>query len=591
MVLSVSSSDALPWLAAASALLLGALAWRYERDAARNRAQIARLAAEARSERDHSRHVVRSAVEALAHAIEAKTGNDLGHLKRVHAYAAATARELGLSADECEGIRVAALLHDVGRLGVPDNILMRTGQLSMKERERARAYPTIGARILEPIPFDWPVAEIVRRHREHFDGSGYPDGLAGEAIPLGARIVAVVDTYDVLVSGRAYRAGLPHEEALATLRDGAGSEFDPAVVEAFCRVAGRVNARMEERDPRQTDESVALQIAGAQREIHALYELVRSMGATLQLHETLDMVCRRIREIVDVATCAVFLLDDDGDELRAQAAQGVNCSYFAGATCRVGTYLTGRAVSRGEAVQASFLADDVEVVPSDDPWVPLRSTLIVPLKADGGVIGTLNLYHTYPDAFSGDDLRLMLLVGELTGRAIQNAKLYEDAQETALTDPLTGLRNARFMRRYLDLEMNRSAKTGRPMAVLAIDLDRFKQVNDTRGHAMGDLLLREMGQLFLANVRNYDLVVRCGGDEFAVILPDTNRESAARVAEKIKEAVRQMVDDMRSRDGAFPAVGVSIGSSVYPDDAAQIDELLAQADRAMYNDKRAHRAA
>ncbi len=582
---------AILWLTVLLLPPLVLLLWDLWRVVSRFRSRLARLCAQLSVEREHSRQVVRSAVEALAHAIEAKTGNDLGHLKRVHAYAMATGRELGLPDDHLEGVRIGALLHEVGRLGVPENILMHSGQLSLKERERARAYPTIGARILEPIPFDWPIAEIVRRHREHFDGSGYPDGLAGEAIPLGARIIAVADTYDVLVSGRAYRAGLPHDEALATLKDGAGSEFDPIVVEAFCSVVGRVNARLEERDSRQTGEGVAVQIANAQREIHALFELVRSIGSTLHLDETLEMVCNRVGDIVDVATSAVFLLDDEGIELRAEAAFGVNTTYFRGATCRSGTYLTGRVASRGEAVQASFLAHDVDVVPNDEPWVPLRSTLIVPLKADGGVIGTLNLYHTYPDAFSNDDMRLMLLVGELAGHSIQNARLYESAQETALTDPLTGLRNARFMRRFLDLELNRSAKTGRKLAVLALDLDHFKQVNDTLGHARGDLLLRQMGELFLSSVRNYDLVVRCGGDEFAVILPDTDRDRAELVAGKIKGATEQLVARCNAAEPGFPPVGVSIGVSMYPDDAGDIEGLLATADGAMYSDKRTHRAA
>src|SRR5262249_7045169 len=152
---------------------------------------------------------------------------------------------------------------------------------------------------------------------------------------------------------------------------------------------------------------------------------------------------------------------------------------FRDSLARLGTYLTGRVASRGEPARASYMAEDILLTPTIEPWTPLRSTLIVPLVADGEVIGALNLYHTEPDFLQPDDTRVMLMVGELAGRAVQNALLFAKTQETAYTDPLTGLRNARYLYQFLQQEMNRAVKNHHPLAVLGMDMDGFKSVNDS----------------------------------------------------------------------------------------------------------------
>src|SRR6202167_3160797 len=172
-------------------------------------------------------------IEALALAIEAKDHTTHEHLRRVRVYAVEVGKQLGLSGHELEALKAAALLHDIGKLAVPEHIISKPGRLTQEEFEKMKIHPVVGAEILERVSFPYPVAPIVRAHHEKWDGSGYPYGLRGEEIPIGARILSAVDCLDALASDRQYRRALPLDEAMSKVASEAGTAFDPKVVQAL----------------------------------------------------------------------------------------------------------------------------------------------------------------------------------------------------------------------------------------------------------------------------------------------------------------------------------------------------------------------
>jgi len=188
---------------------------------------------------DEQRHVQEvsdlhlATIEALALAIDAKDQTAQSHIRRVQVYAAGLARALGMADNEIQGVQTAALLHDIGKLAVPEHILSKPGPLTQEEFQKIRIHPQVGAEIISGVPFPYPVAPLILSHHERFDGKGYPAGLKGEDIPLGARILSVVDYFDALMSERPYHKAMSFDAAIGLLRQESGKALDPRVVQTF----------------------------------------------------------------------------------------------------------------------------------------------------------------------------------------------------------------------------------------------------------------------------------------------------------------------------------------------------------------------
>ena len=188
---------------------------------------------------DQQRHVAQvsdlhlATIEALALAIDAKDQTAQSHIRRVQVYAAGLARALGMSENEIQGVKTAALLHDIGKLAVPEHILSKPGPLTQEEFQKIRIHPQVGAEIISGVPFPYPVAPLILSHHERWDGKGYPSGLKGDEIPLGARILSVVDYFDALMSERPYHKAMSFDAAIGLLRQESGKALDPRVVQTF----------------------------------------------------------------------------------------------------------------------------------------------------------------------------------------------------------------------------------------------------------------------------------------------------------------------------------------------------------------------
>jgi ribonuclease P protein subunit RPR2 len=217
---------------------------RREREAADSQRQLERYAADLRDtykrERARGQQLTRSymaTVRALSNAVEARDAYTGKHAERVAAYGITIARTLGIARPEAPEIEFGFLLHDIGKVAIPDAILYKPGKLTDEERRLMSRHPTIGAEIVGGIEFLQEAVDVVRSHHERWDGTGYPDALAGTEIPLAARVFAVADVFDALTTDRPYRRAIPFAEARAIIARGSGSHFDPTVAAAFASIA------------------------------------------------------------------------------------------------------------------------------------------------------------------------------------------------------------------------------------------------------------------------------------------------------------------------------------------------------------------
>lgn len=534
-----------------------------------------------------------SVIRTLAIAINSKDHMNQGHLERVQAAALAIAREMSINDSEMEALRVAALLHDIGKLAVPEHILNKPERLTDEEERKVQNHTRVGKRILEPIRFPYDVVPIVEHHHEAYDGSGYPDGKQGVEIPLGARVLAVANVYDALVSPRPYRAALSHEEAVAHVKERSGVEFDPDVVAAFLRLEQRggladTYAALTARHQAGSGLSASIHddIASAQQELFALYDIAQTLSTTLNVQETLGLIASKTKKVVDYSTFAVFLVDAGRKVIRAEFARGLREGDMAGLAIPIGEGLSGKVAANGIPMRSDDPGGDLEFGRPGPSGVEWLSGLSVPLVRERDIIGVITLYHCDRNAFTEDHQRLLGIVARQASMAVDNAREFERTKESALTDNLTGLPNARCLYMLLEQELSRAQRQEQPFSILAMDLDDFKSINDTFGHQAGDDTLRDLARIFQSAVREYDVVARHAGDEFLVVLPATGREQASVIANRIQAAV----DDHRGRyrNNTMVRLRVSVGVATYPEDGRDVHSLVAAADAAMYADKRAN---
>ena len=600
-----------------SLLVLPLIYWVYRS----YRMYLGRLEAEKERVEVEKRHVEQIAslnmrtIEALALAIEAKDHTTHTHLQRVRIYAVEVARELKLDEGQIEALRAAALLHDIGKLAVPEQIINKPGRLTPEEFEKMKVHPIVGAEILERVAFPYPVAPIVRSHHERWDGSGYPEGLSGEQIPIGARILAAVDCLDALASHRQYRPALPLAEAMAKVKEKAGSWFDPQVVDILDRhyVELERMAQMTEETlfPHTLSKTVKVErgvapatgfekteathgpvesadflssIASARQEAQTMFELSQDLGVSLSLSETLSVLSMRLRRMIPYDSIAVFV--NRNGWLLAELVSGENFRLLSSLKIRVGEGLCGWVaenckpiVNGNPQVEAGYIVDPGK-------HTTLQSALVVPLEGLNGVVGVLAMYHANRDAFTADHLRILLAVASKVALSVENALKYQQAESSATTDYLTGLPNARSLFVHLAQEAARCRRTKTPLAVMVCDIDGFKQINDSFGHLEGDKLLREFSTRLKEACRGYDYVARMGGDEFVITAPGLTPEAAREKAERLNQAAIESGRHVCGRE----LITLSVGTSFCPDDGFDVERLLAEADRRMYSMKQIHHA-
>ncbi len=540
-------------------------------------------------------------IEALALAIDAKDETTHNHLLRVKVYATEVGKELKLNEVEMQALQAAALLHDIGKLAVPEYIISKPGKLTPEEFEKMKVHPVVGAEILDRVRFPYPVVPIVKYHHEKWNGMGYPSGLKGEEIPIGARILAAVDCLDALASDRQYRKALSLDKAMEIVASESGVSFDPRVVEILQRrhveLERMATSIPTESEPKlstnvkfelgeapasgfeASNENGAVQIdfmvsiAAARQEFQNLLKLTSEIDGLLSVEDIGSLLATRVKRMVPHDTIVLYIAAND--KLIPAYVSGEDSSYFSDLVIPMGQGLSG------------WVAENRLPIMNGNPSVEntgaprstrLRSALSVPLDCRGTILGALTLYSSQADYYTRDALRIVEAVCVKASVTIASALEHERVAASAVTDALTGLPNARSLFSQFAENVKQAEEQQSTLAVILIDVNHFKRINDNFGHLTGNRILQGLGAGLRETCHQLDYAARLAGDEFVVIMPNASREA---VDHKI-EALNQMAARINEICGA-PTL--SAGAAFYPEDGETTEALLEAADARMYENK------
>jgi diguanylate cyclase (GGDEF)-like protein/putative nucleotidyltransferase with HDIG domain len=531
------------------------------------------------------------AIEGLALAVEAKDNmNTRGHLRRVQIYTVGIGKSMGLAGAELEALQAGALLHDIGKLAVPEHILTKPGKLTPEEFAKMKVHPLVGAEIVEQMQFPYPVAPIVRAHHEKWDGSGYPYGLKGESIPIGARILSVADCLDAMISDREYRKGIPIADAVKQIIAEAGKSFDPEVVELL----EQQYSNLEQRAKMQAAHGPVLStgvrvergaapdagldlcslpggahgedfittITAAAREEQLLRETAAA-GTSLDPSETMKRIEAALRGKIPCDALAFFLRH--ANSLNAEFATGRNSECLMRLQVPLGDGLTGWVgqnlkpiVNGNPAVDPGFYSG---------PGEPLQSVLSLPLIGNQGLVAVLALYRNKKDAFTRADLQLVSAVVPNITSALQNALAHREVESRANLDGLTGVSSRCQLLRFLDEELSRARRTEQPLALLIVELPGYRKLAESVGYPKMDDLLIAISKSLRQASRAHDRLGRVAENRFALVLPGMKPAHMIAILDRMREIAVES-------GSAIRGVELKLGGSFYPDDGDGARNLL-----------------
>jgi len=416
-----------------------------------------------------------------------------------------------------------------------------------------------------------------------------------------------VDCFDALTSERPYRRAISPQEAMAYLKAESGRSYDPHVVERLELryreleevVHGSINgksvfevvSRVERRaapsagyeevpdDAEVRAASFLASIVSARQEAQLLFEMAQTLGNSLSLRETLSVVAVRLKEMIPYDSIVFYVCE--GEKLVPKYLHGVDFDLFSKLEVPLGQGIAGWVAVTEKPIVNGNPAAETQHLGDPRRVSVLQSALSIPLRGRDRVAGVLSLYLREKNAFTKDQLRLLLATGSKLGVSVENALQYEKAQDTASTDFLTGLPNARSICVHMEKEISRSRRSGHSLGVLLCDLNGFKRVNDNYGHLTGNKLLQQIAVSLKATCREYDQVGRLGGDEFVFVLPDISSQSIHEFQRRLEQAV----EEAGIRLCKQKVVTASVGSAFHPGDGSTAEELLSEADRRMYESK------
>jgi len=536
-------------------------------------------------------------VESLALAVDVKDQTTYGHVRRVRAYALGLAQLCGITDNKVlMAIETGALLHDIGKLAVDDCILNKPARLNKQELERMKVHSAAGDEILRQIQFPFPVAELVRHHHERYDGTGYPDGLKGDRIPLGARILVIADTFDAIRSNRPYKREHTVQETIEIMQAEPGKIYDPHLLQLFIDNIEELEIEAAEasknvpqlsfqkcfekadQPPSSLDPIVkhGELPTGVVGELIRLQEFTYSLGRNLNLEDLLLNLECRIKRLLPFTTC-LFYLDNGDHTLHVAHAAGKFAEVLRGFTV-----LTGKGISGWVAAyrRPMLNADPgLEFLEHEADLHALSDSLATPLLVDNNCIGTISIFAEAPHSYSVVHLRMLELVADLTAPLVaetQQRQLQDPDRE--LADVATGLPKAPYLALVGPRAIAAAKASDSPLSILCLDFYNLPELADLYGFDACDLILNQAAQQLRAHLRENDPLVRYGYQAFIVVLLGTRKEQARNRAQFLVERVKNMPHPEFL--GLQNRLDCRAGVSTCPEDGTTVNQLIRCAQQA-----------
>jgi putative nucleotidyltransferase with HDIG domain len=528
-----------------------------------------------------------STIETLAMAIDAKDQITHGHIRRVQSYAVGLAQQVGVTDERLiKAIEAAALLHDMGKLAVPEYILNKPGPLTPAEFEKIKLHSAVGADILTAIDFPYPVVPIVRHHHENWDGSGYPDGLKGSDIPIGARILSVVDCFDALTSDRPYRPRLGDKEAIRILQERRGTMYDPLVIDTFLKVHSAFVPTFVVKSSQSlsaiTDAASGSRshiggraepledIAASSEETLTLFNLARELTGHVSVADIAEVLLRHLRRLVPSSLCVFYVYVEESAVLEASQAAGENGQAVQGIRIPFGERLSGWVGANRRTIRNSDpVLDFGDIVRTMKPR--LRSCLSTPLVMNDTLVGVLSLYAPAPEAFTEEHERLLEIVARQIAPVFQRSLGSSHSVPRAYRDQLAVLPISEQSRQLAE-QMDQFAELPTPTSLLYVECQELPRIALQHGRVTAEQASADLAQQLRALLRVADILFHPESDAFAVLLFQTDRGTADSIAARMRSSVQQVTV---ANEQSPVSLAVSVVSA--PEDGTQVGTLLESA--------------
>jgi len=514
-------------------------------------------------------------IETLAHAVDAKDQVTHGHIRRVQNLTTQVATALGVSDElQLRAIEASALLHDMGKLAIPEHILNKPGKLTPAEFDKMKLHASIGAEILSSIEFPYPVVPIVRHHHENWDGSGYPDGISGVEIPIGARILSVVDCYDALTSDRPYRPALTPSEAMRIVMDRRGSMYDPLVVDTFARVQSSLTERSNGGSPATYElvttpdsQVVASPVMPENRGVSDSLAVLRLLELFSDLSEqpwedVADLVAHRLSLAVPFTHAAMYLYDHGRDELVASwVSPGVLATRIRGLKIKRGEGVSGWVAANRRSITNSPASLDLLAASVTDVRLS-GMTLSVPLTLGERLVGVLTLYRETEGNFTATDLEVIESGNDPIALMVSRSQPFAaaTARHGGHTYP-----NAHHLDAFLRQSSSRGSKNTSEKHLLVFQLS----------HDHGSLdFVNELAARASNHLRGGDVVFVCDSRTIVCLLTASSETNDVAVSKRISVHLK----------GTPLLTGQEVRSTIVvaPRDGANLASLLDLADRRLH---------